>query len=210
MTDNKRYSEMFDYLSAPRAPQTPESTIVFGRKDPLVAKATGELILANLAPVVIISGGIGKDSGDILDLGYRSEAHYLETELAKDASLRGFQLPKVILDEAAASGGDNARNSLKLLNDNGFSTYAVTGVIHATSAKRLAETVKHEALKATGSAPDVFIKPTAYNFDASNPADQDEARAEMLRLADWPAKGWLQTQEDLPEDLVDFARNSKN
>ena len=47
---------------------------------------------------------------------------------------------------------------------------------------------------------------TNYPFDAHKPLDQREAVAELLRVADWPAiYGW-NAAEDLPQDLVDYAR----
>jgi len=76
------------------------------------------------------------------------------------------------------------------------------------SARRLGETLKYEASKKTGVIPVVHHAPTAYEFDPKNPIDRDEAAAELLRLADWPTKGWLSVQEDIPEDLVDFIRDT--
>lgn len=48
-----------------------------------------------------------------------------------------------------------------------------------------------------------------YPFDPSNPSDQSEAKAEMLRLIEWPEKSWLLPQDELPEDLVDFVQDTK-
>jgi hypothetical protein len=59
----------------------------------------------------------------------------------------------------------------------------------------------------TGQLPTVYTKPTAYRFDAENPSDRAEAAAELLRLADWPAKNWIGLQADLPLNLVDFVRD---
>lgn len=207
-TDLAKYNQVFDYLSALSLPDSPEATVVFGRADPLVAHAAGELAIANLAEIIVITGGIGKDSGDILKRGYRSEAHYLGDRLAQDAAERHYQLPEVILEEKAANGGENARNSLDILTSREVATSSLVAVAHATSTRRLAETLKHEAGKKTGTTPTVYTKPSAYDFDATNPADRDEAAAELLRLADWPKKGWLGKPSVLPEDLVDFVRDT--
>jgi hypothetical protein len=53
-------------------------------------------------------------------------------------------MPLRWLDEHATNGDDNARNSLQIFNEHGVSTLAMTGVAHATSARRLVETLKHE------------------------------------------------------------------
>lgn len=209
MSDVKKYNQIFDYLSTPQLPVSPESTIIFGRQDERVAHAAGDLVLANLVDVAVITGGIGKDSGDLVERGFRSEAHYLEKQLHADAFARHYTLPTIYLDEAARNGGENARNSISILNDNEHNLSHLTAVAHATSARRLAEMLKKEGLGINGAVPEVYVKPTAYDFDATNPTDQDEARAELLRLADWPAKDWLLEQPDLPHDLVEFSRHEQ-
>lgn len=201
---------MFDYLSAPTLPAYAESTVVFGRNDAKVAQAAGELILANLAETIVISGGVGKDTGNLLERGYRSEAHFLESEIRTQAQAAGYahRIPEMFIDEAATNGAENARNSLALLHNNNRSIVSLTAVAHATSARRLAEGLKHEA-KLQGVNSQVYVQPSAYPFNPDNPVDQQEARAELLRLADWPEKNWLGPQTDLPEDLVDFARDQQ-
>jgi len=210
MSDVQKYAEIFDYLSAPDAPVSPEPTVVFGRKDPLVARAAGDLVVAGLAGGIVITGGIGKDSGDILEQGFRSEAHYLGSELDKNLSRRVPEIkpPHVVLEEEATNGGENARNSLAILAERAIDLSHMTGVAHATSARRLGETLKFEAEKQTGGPVVVHRVPSAYRFDPKNPADQKEAAAELLRMADWPAKGWLGPQTELPDaNLVDFVRD---
>lgn len=208
MADHRQqYEKIYDYLSAPDTPTQPEAAVVFGRKDPLVAYALGDLVIPNLVEVAIITGGIGKDSGDILQQGYRSEAHYLAEQAEHDAQERGYTLPGVLLDEKAANGGENARNSIALLQAHGTSTSTMTAVAHGTSLRRLAETLKFEAGNKTGITPTVHRKPSAYTFDPDSPADRDEAAAELLRIAEWPSKGWLGEQTDIPENLVDFVQD---
>jgi hypothetical protein len=206
MVDTAKYNEIFDYLSAPDLPSSAETAIVFGRNDPLVAYALGDLIIPSLVEIAIISGGVGKDTGDLLSKGYRSEAHFLEEQLKIDAGQRGYSIPEIILDEAATNGGSNARNSLGLLINGNIKTASLTAVAHATSSRRLAETLKFETEKKTGHQSNVHRKPTAYSFDSTNPADRNEAASELLRLADWPSKGFLGKQTDMPENLVSFVR----
>jgi len=209
MTELKKYIEIFDYLSSPHLPQTPESTIIFGRQDERVAQAAGDLVLANLVDVAVITGGIGKDSGDLTEYGYRSEAHFLAEKLRTDSLKRGFTLPDLYLDEAATNGGENARNSINILNEHNHTSDTLTAVAHATSARRLTEMLRNEGKIINNKIPTVFIKPTSYDFDASNTADQKEARDELLRLYEWPTKEWLLPQTDLPDELVEFANDEK-
>ncbi len=77
MATANKYQQLFDYLAAPNLPTDSEAAIVFGRKDARIAHALGDLVIPNLVTIAVISGGIGKDSGDIRRLGYNSEADYL-------------------------------------------------------------------------------------------------------------------------------------
>jgi len=207
MSKNKqKYNQIYEYLRADNLPNSAEPAIAFGRKDILVAKAIGDLAMKNLAEIVIISGGIGKDSGDIQEQGYRSEAHFIGSKLNDYASENKIVLPEIILEEKAANGGDNCRNSIEIFSSIDISLEALTAIAHSTSSRRLAEMLKLTTTDKTGEESYIYVKPTDYKFDPSNPSDQDEARAELLRFADWPAKGWLPEQSDLPENLVDFAR----
>lgn len=207
--DAKHYEAMFDYLSAPQLPDSTEAAVIFGRKDPLIARALGDLIVPNLVEIAVITGGVGKDSGDLLDLGYDSEASFLGAELTLDATKRDYKLPEIVLEKNATNGRENAQNSVKILHDRGIATNSLTAVAHATSALRLAETLKFEAMQLNnGVAPAIHRAPSAYNFDASNPSDREEAALELLRLADWPQSGNLLLRDDLPDELVEFAHDT--
>lgn len=202
MSNRNLYGEVFDYLSAPDAPTSPEDAIVFGRNDARVAHALGHLASRGLTDLIVITGNIGKDSGYLKDHGIP------ESELLAEIAMREHGIPasQIRLEQEAKNGAENARNSLRILADEHPDTKSVTAVAHATSLRRLAEGVRHEVAVA-GSGPDhIYRVPSNYEFDPDNPADQAEAEAEMLRLADWPQRGWLQHQDDLPVDLAEFAR----
>ena len=205
MADIAKYLEIFDFLSAPSLPTSQEPAIVFGRNDQLVAQKLVYLASLNLVEAAVITGGIGKDTGDLLKQGYHSEAHFLDDTASQYAYFLGFSLPQTYLDEKASNGGENARNGLDILVANGHNMSSLTTVLHATSARRLSETVKFEAQK-KGLSPKVHVAPSNYGFDPTKLKDQDESASELLRLADWPKQNQLGTQEDLPENLVDFAR----
>lgn len=202
----RKYREIYDYLSAPDMPTSPEPVVVFGRQDERVAHAAGNLVLANLAEVIVITGGVGKDSGNLLDQGYTSEADFLEQRLLEDAMGRSYHLPELILEENASNGRENAQNSVKILGKRAFNLDSLTANTFPTSSRRLAETLKFETAKLTGKTPVVHRSPSAYEFDPLNKKDQDEAASELMRLADWPGYGELFPQTDIPENLVDFAR----
>ena len=157
-----KYEQIFDYLSAPEYPTSPEPIVTFGRKDPIVAHKVGDLVVAGLAEIVAITGGIGKDSGNLLEEGYRTEAHYLGVQLGNDLQQRmpNTPHPHVLLEEKASNGGENARHSLVMLSQGGVSVSALTAVTHATSNRRLSETLKFEAQKMTGTESVVHRVPS--------------------------------------------------
>lgn len=206
MSDTKKYAEIFDYLGAPTEPTEALPTVVFGRQDPIVAYRAGELAMASLVDVMVITGGIGKDSGNLLEEGYRSEAGFLDSHLKEHSRQNSYALPRILLEEKANNGGANARNSLEVLTTLGYSINVLTAVTHATSLRRLSATIEHEAIDKHGTMPVIYKVPSRYQFDPTKPKDREEAAAELLRLADWPAQGLLPLQHDLPYNLVDFVR----
>lgn len=203
MPELAKYTEMFDYLSTVPEPRPEDGLLVFGRKDPLVAHAAGQAIMSGVGNFAVISGGIGKDSGDLAT----SEAEYLGSEL--ESAYPNISVA-VLLETKATNGGENVRNSLDLLDRHALPyRVGLTGVAHATSVRRLTEMMRHEAINRDTPIAHIGGIATKYEFDAQNPADQNEAMAELLRLALWPAKNWLQPQHDLPQNLVDFAADKK-
>lgn len=203
MSYGNKYNQLFEYLSAADLPKTSEAAIVFGRDDLRVARALGDLIIPDLVTTAVITGGVGKDSSGIIRKGYRSEARFLGNELIIDSSLRGYnnKMPSVIFEDRAATGDENAKFSLEKLIRVGIGIQTITAVAHATSARRLAETTKIYSSKLSGADTTVHVKPTAYNFDPSNPVDTYEATAEFKRLMSWAIFNGI---VELPPELVDF------
>lgn len=209
----QKFEAMFDYHSAPeRANEDADGGIVFGRKDTLVADAAGELLTAQTLPWVVITGGVGKDSGDL----QVPEAEYLGNHLKS----RGISDGRIYIEPNATNGGENVRFSFALIQERMLPHVDLTAIAHATSLRRLAAMMTTEA----SNDPNFRLiavnrAPSAHPFDGENPADQREAVDELLRLADWPNKTnadgspWLLPQPELerPEliDLVAYARDAK-
>ena len=200
----RQYNELYDFLRTPFLPTQSEPAVAFGRNDKKVAQALGDLIIPDLVTIAVITGGIGKDSGDLLKRGFRSEADFIDTELTKDARSRSYPIPPILLEKKAKNGGENARLSLDILTSIGIAINSLTAVAHATSAQRLARTMALYTSQRTNGIATVHVKPTSYNFDPANPLDQEEALSEFNRLITWPQKGWLKDYGDLPPNLVDF------
>ena len=199
----KQYYDIFEYLSAEELPTTPEPAVVFGRNDHRVAIALGDLIIPGLVTTAVISGGVGKDTGDLINRGFRSEADFLGQALKHDSVSRGYQIPRVLLEERAANGGENSKFSLDIISPD-VDIETLTAVAHATSAQRLARTLKLNATRKSGKKSKVHVKPTSYNFNPTNALDVEEATAEFMRILEGPEKGYLFDENDLPQNLVDF------
>lgn len=198
-----QYQQIFEYLRAEQRPEHRAGAVVFGRKDERVGSALVRLARDNMASWAVITGGTGKDSGDLKI----PEAEYLAQTIQIEADNKNVFLPPLFIETQATNGGENARNSLTVIRRGLLSVAAgITTVAHATSSVRLRETLRH-TLEKEGSPVTVYNVSSDYPFDPSNPADQQEATAEMLRMADWPAKDWLLPQPDVPQNLVDFARD---
>lgn len=200
-TDTKKYEEIFDYLRDPKEPTETYGNFVFGRADERLVHKMGEMYVANLAKYFLVTGGVGKDSGELAKTG-TAESVYLGDK----AQEIGIPQDILHLETKATNGGENSRLGLALIQAKQLPHDKLTVVAHATSLRRLSATLDHEATE-TDTISDIYRVPTDYPFDPNLAKDQEEARAELLRLADWPEKGWLKRQIDLPEDLVDFARD---
>lgn len=216
-----QYDQLFEYLSAPLTPTGEQPTLVFGRQDALLAIAMATTEERGHARYYVVSGGIGKDSGNLAELGI-TEAEFvaqgLPDESVSGAVQLGVSADKIVLDTVATNGGENARNGLTIISSPSFVALSglkiatefkagdpVTALAHATSLRRLAALLSHEAISANIPIGTVNMIPTAYSFNRNDPADRAEALAEMMRLIDWPEKNWLQPQTDMPEDLREFA-----
>lgn len=202
--ETEKFNQLFDYLSAPERPAIPEAhgVLVFGRHDLRLVEGMRDLDSLGLASFFVISGGLGKDSGRLHDWNI-PEAKFL----AAVATAQPHPIPaeRIYTDILAKNGGQNARFGLATMRTSGLRNSPITALAHATSLRRLAATLEHEGSKLEEPVEKVYRYGTNYRFDATNPEDQHEAAAEFMRLVEWPHKGWLQPQGDLPVDLIEFA-----
>lgn len=205
MIHDRKYSELFDFHSAPKGVDSGSTgMVVFGRKDTLVAHALVDQITENNVDWAVITGGMGgKDSGD-LDI---PEAEYLAREAERLASERLIDLPPIILETQAKNGGENSRNSLDAIRRLKFGHETLAVVSHATSLRRLAHLLNHTAAERGAPIDTLYRIPSKYQFDVQSPSDRDEVIDETIRLLEWPRKGWLKPEAaaEVPANLADFA-----
>ncbi len=182
------YRRLFQYLSSWWCPSGHESLeyadlgFVFGRKSQLVARRAAELQVTRQVGRTLVTGAIGKDSGDLAALGLTESGWLIEIMVSELQVNRDH----VIQEPTATNGGENCRRGLDAALAAGVLLGSITAVAHATSLRRLA-TMLHDELAHRG-LHDVKLQatPTAYAFDPFNPDDRKEARDELTRLVKWP------------------------
>ncbi len=181
-----------------------DGAFVFGRADPLVAEKASEIYHYGLINYIMFTGGIGKDSGIL--------AHLQIPEAKFQAGLANilYKVPKedMYLETQASNGAECCGFGIGTIYSNNLPHENLILVAHPTSLRRMQAMMEF-------IGPEINFKAnyqtarTNYEFNPRNPVDQKEAVDELLRLADWPGKGWLHSQRDLPEDLLEYARYAK-
>lgn len=200
--DESKIQEMFDYLYNPTENlQASDGTLAFGRWDPKVAESAYQIYHRGLTDYLLFTGGIGKDSGILTDL----ELPEAKWQAALVGIIHGVPSENIYVEPNATHGGECCRFSIDKILENNLSHNNLILLVHSTSLRRIhavMEVIAHEKnfvanYQKTG---------TRYDFNPENRV-QREAVAELLRLADWPAKDWCVKQDDLPEELVMYARD---
>ena len=172
----------------------------FGRADPEVAMTASAVYKAGMAQVIVVTGGIGKDSGLLPQLGL-SEAGYLIALMLQE----GVSPTHIFGEFAAKNGGENCRNGIALLRaqelivDEQEREPSMILVGHWASLYRLYEMMQTEGRKLHFAASYQLV-PTP-RPEVLDEKDIAELIAEFGRLVNWPEKGMLD-DVDLPKDLV--------
>lgn len=204
--DVEKIKKIYDYLvsSCVVDPGKVDGAFVFCRVDKLLAQKVAELADRNLINWVLFTGGIGKDSGVLTELEM-PEAIYQAALLRWKHEVKNI---KILVEPKASNGGENSRFGIDALIKEGVIGFNIIMVAHPTSIKRLYAAHQYIAEKEKNFFANYQLVASDYNFDPTNLIDQKESVAELLRLADWPAKGWAMPQSDLPMDLVDCVRET--
>lgn len=206
--ETKKIEDIYDYVSAGNNYNSliqADGAFVFCRDDPLVAEKVAELFLGNFVDYIMFTGGIGKDSGYLAEL----EIPEAKWQAALLQSIHKVSSEQIYIESKATNGGECCRYGIDTIIGNNLSHDNLVVVCHSTSLRRVQATLEAEAKK-KGFEAKYHRMGTNYNFNVNNPNDQHEAITELIRLADWPEKGWCTLQEDLPHELVSYAREIKD
>lgn len=174
---------------------------VFCREDPRIAQTAASLYERGLVDWILITGGIGVDSGE-QSRRFGAEARYQAHLLTEHY---GIDTGRIHIEPEARNGAENSRLGIDMIRDKSLVADLIL-VLHPRKARRVwathekiaREEKKFVAREQLVSMPDPF--------DPDNMAHAKEVLEELTKLADWSAKGFCDPQPDLPLDLVEWAR----
>jgi len=176
---------------------------VFGRNDSDLAYTAQVLYADGIVQQVLVTGGIGKDSGDLPKLGL-SEAHYLAA-LMYDL---GVPADDLLVESKAANGGENSRLGMQMIREAGIPAERIILLAHPSNGLRVLAAHTLEARK-MGIVAEYQLTACDWSFDAGDMSHQTMLIGECLRLIEWPqhtgSSGELEPLADpidVPEDLI--------
>ena len=179
-----------------------DGALVFCREDPAVAAAAASLYHQELVEWVVLTGGIGKDSGEFSKKAGSEAARQMRLLVDE------HRVPAhvIYLEERAKNGAENSRFGIDTILHFGLPHDKIILVMHPRNAHRVYAVQTKIAREEKKFVADYQMVCTRDPFDATNPAHKKELLSEFLRVADWPASRWSDPQPDLPEELVTWAR----
>jgi DUF218 domain len=181
-----------------------DALFIFARNVRDLACEAHEIYAKRLVQQILVTGGIGKDSGDLPKLGL-SEAHYL-TALMYDF---GVSADDILVESKATNGGENSRFGMQMIRDAGIESERMRIILltHPSNGLRVLAVHTLEARK-LGFTADYQLAACDWDFDENDVVQQKMLLSECLRLIEWPqhknAAGELDPWADqinVPADL---------
>ena len=207
----QRFAEMAQYLRGDpmQVSRYWDVAVVFGRCSEQLAETARHI--ADTSLYTFVTGGVGKDSGNLPDMGL-TEAEYLGGNLhAETRNLR--------MDPTARSGLQNAAHAVDAMRDwsanrNLLWVDNVVGVTHPVQSRRLIGALSwaiHDAIGADGRVPEIDSRMSGYREDLTSPFDQFEIAneidlIELYANADDPR---VRIDELPTPEMLEYARAAK-
>lgn len=179
-----------------KAPAKADLAFVFGRNDLSLATAACSLWYADLVRNILVTGGVGKDSGDLTV----PEADFLAEYMLR----AGIPAEHILIENQATNGGQNTRFGMKKVCESGVHHKRIILVGHATNLARLWAAHTFSVRKDVPLAGLAVYELFAPDYELQE-ADYPVLIAEYQRLLDWPAKDWAD-QVALPPELTEAVR----
>ncbi len=191
---------IWDYMRVGEPIEPADLIIAFGTNDERVAEHAADLILANVAPYLIYTGGIAHVD-DLLATGWEIS----EAEMFQQIALKkGVPANKIILENEAPNTSKNLRFSLPLARAHGLKTDRILFVCKPYSERRILSTaaiewrdelIKYNAASAPGNFADYFSN------ESETIKHLHLMVGDLHRIARYPALG-LQAAQEIPDEVV--------
>jgi len=159
---------LWDYLNIPNNPSSADIVLALGSSDTRVALEAARLAVEGIAPLLVISGGVGKvTSRD----GGTSEA----TRFAKVALESGVSSERLILEPTATNTGENFTRTRSLLDSKGISPNTAVFVTKPYMKRRALATAMKQW-------PNVNWIPHSPEIAFENYPDETISQEQMIQL----------------------------
>lgn len=192
---DKNAKIIWDHMLMKHELKPADAIFALGSNDINVAVRTAQLFKEGLAPLVICSGGNGKDSRFI-----KTEAETYQDELIKE----GVPKEKIIIETKATNTGENILLTKRLLEEKGLIFQSFILVQKPYMERRTYVTFKKQW---PGVECVVTSMPVTYD-EYSNDSNSISSKTgfintmvgDLLRIKEYPAKGF-QIQQDIPAEV---------
>ena len=190
---------LWDYHHLHQPLRHAEMMLVLGSHDIRVAEYATKLFKQNLAPIIIVSGGIAH-VGDLLETGWKRS----EAEEFSDVMIRsGVPQEKILMETKAKNTGENFTLSAEILKKQAIEFTTSIVVTKPYMERRAYATGKIQWPKI-----DLIITSSPLNFKeyVSSEIDQEVLVnimvGDLQRILEYPSKGF-QIVQDIPPDILD-------
>ncbi len=175
-----------------KAPVAADVAFVFGRNDLSLASAASWLWRGGFVKNILVTGGVGKDSGNLLI----PEADFL----AEHIHGGGVPSSSIFVEPKATNGGQNTRLGMKMVRRAEIPHKKIILVGHATNLLRLFAAHTYISREELG-IDSVEYQLFAPRYELKE-GDEEVLICEYKRLLEWPTKQWAD-RIDLPLALTD-------
>ena len=184
------------------AVEVADVAFVFGRYDATFAKVATALYHDDAVKKVLVTGGIGKDSGDLTNLKI-PEAHFLASIMLEE----GVQGDDLLVEPFATNGAANSKLGTEMIVAAGITAKRIVLVGHPATLLRLSA-VHTRIARSLGFEAGYQLFAVDTDFVLGREKDQKTIIGECWRLWDYPqstaqhAEPWADPIS-IPLDLVE-------
>lgn len=151
---------------------------------------------------ILLSGGLGKDSGFLMEKGI-PEAEYHADNLRK----LDYPSKRIIVESASTNGNENSLYSSKIIQQQSLPHKKLILAGHPISLRRLTANHFTNVANSTLAETEYYFQNTDYDICVENPGDRKEIVDEIIRLATWPDQfSWEVRPAPIPEASFELAR----